>query len=114
MIKVIVLNKSAYSFYERLVSFCTLQVNTDHGPFIFQFKEDRRKGRREWLITRTYIVELVPPADLLGANNNIKENIVLAIKIFLFKPNYRVLTEVLADIYIETMLKENSKVAESP
>lgn len=109
MIKVMVLNKSAYSFYKGLTAFCTLEVNTDHGTFIFQFKEDRRKGCSRHLMTRTYIVELIPPVGLIEESNNLTEKIVLAIKVLLLRPDYRVLTAVLADIYIESMLAENSK-----
>ena len=109
MLKVVVLNKSTYAFYEKLTAFCTLQVDTDHGPFIFQFKEDRRKGCRDRLATKRYIIELIPPIELKGINCDISEKIVLAVKILIFKPNYQILTQVLADIYIDNMLIENNK-----
>lgn len=109
MLKIVVLNKNAYSFYDRLTSFCTLKVDTDHGPFIFQFKEDRRRISRSKLMTKTYIVELVPPPELGMVSTNLNEKIVLAIKIILLKPKYEVLTQVLVDVYIESMLEENAK-----
>lgn len=109
MLRIIVLDKANFSYYEQLNPFCTLEIETDHGPFIFQFKEDRRKSkrRRDRLAIRTYIVELIPPKELKPVTFDLSSKLVLAIKLLFFKPNYEALTQVLMDIYLDTMLKES-------
>lgn len=110
MLKIVVLDKNNCNFYKKLEPFCCLEVKTDHGPFVFQFKEDRRKRyakRRERLSIRTYIVELIPPKELVPVTFDLNSKLVLAIKLLFFKPNYEVLTQVLMDIYLDSMLKEN-------
>lgn len=112
MLRIVVLDKDNCSFYARLEPFCTLEVKTDHGPFLFQFKEDRRKRhrkhKRERMIIRTYIVELIPPKDLVPVTFDLSSKIVLAVKLLFLKPNYEILTQVLMDIYLDTMLKETN------
>lgn len=112
MLRIVVLDKSNCSFYERLEPFCTLEVKTDHGPFLFQFKEDRRKRhrkrKRERMIIRTYIVELIPPKDLVPVTFDLSSKFVLAVKLLFLRPNYEILTQVLMDIYLDTMLKETN------
>lgn len=109
MLRIVVLDKVNFSYYEQLNPFCTLEIETDHGPFIFQFKEDRRKGKRkrDRLAIRTYIVELIPPKELKPVTFDLSSKLVLAIKLLFFKPNYEALTQVLMDIYLDTMLKES-------
>ena len=112
MLRIVVLDKSNCSFYERLEPFCTLEVKTDHGPFLFQFKEDRRKRhrkhKRESMVIRTYIVELIPPKDLVPVTFDLSSKFVLAVKLLFLRPNYEILTQVLMDIYLDTMLKETN------
>ena len=112
MLRIVVLDKSNCSFYERLEPFCTLDVKTDHGPFLFQFKEDRRKRhrrhKRERLVISTYIVELIPPKDLVPVTFDLNSKLVLAVKLLFLRPNYEILTQVLMDIYLDTMLKETN------
>lgn len=109
ILRVVVLNKSNNKYYRDLVPFCTLEVNTDLGPFVFQFREDRRKrylGYIDRMFVRTYIVHLNPPAGLTATKIDLSEKIVLAVKVMLFRPNYEVLTQVLIDIYLDVMLNE--------
>jgi len=112
MLRIVVLDKANCKFYERLEPFCTLQIETDHGPFVFQFKEDRRKGKRKGdrLSIRTYIVELIPPKELTPVAFDLSGKLVLAVKLLFFKPNYEALIQVLMDVYLDTMLKENSVI----
>ncbi len=111
MLHIVVLDKRNCSYYEQLEPFCTLEVKTDHGPFLFQFKEDRRKRhrkhKRDRLIISTYIVELIPPTDLVPVTFDLSSKFVLAVKILFLKPNYEILTQVLMDIYLDRMLNEN-------
>lgn len=111
MLRIVLLDKSNCTFYERLEPFCTLEVKTEHGPFLFQFKEDRRKRhkkkRRSRMVIRTYIVELKPPEGLVPVTFDLSTKVVLAVKLLLFKPNYEALTQVLMDIYLDTILNEN-------
>ena len=118
MLSIVVLDKSNCSFYARLEPFCTLEVETDHGPFLFQFKEDRRKKhrrhKRERLVISTYIVELIPPKDLVPVTFDLSSKFVLVVKVLLLKPNYEILTQVLMDIYLDRMLNENKANTEVP
>lgn len=108
IMKVVVLDKHNNKYYREAHSFCTLELGTDLGPFVFEFKEDRRKTRG-WLsrlIVRTYIVHLKPPAELIHTRVDLSEKVVIAVKIMVFRPNYEILTQVLMDIYLDVMLKE--------
>lgn len=111
MLRIVVLDKSNCTHYEKLDPFCTLEISTDHGPFLFQFKEDINKRyprrRKERMVIRTYIVELIPPEELVPVTFDLSSKIVLAVKLLFFKPNYEALTQVLMDIYLDTMLLEN-------
>ena len=60
------------------------------------------------MIIRTYIVELIPPKDLVPVTFDLSSKIVLAVKLLFLKPNYEILTQVLMDIYLDTMLKETN------
>jgi len=110
MLRIVVLDKGNCDFYEKLKPFCTLEINTDHGPFVFEFKEDRRKKgnkrHRERMVIRTYIVCLIPPQGLVPVTFDLNSKIVLAVKLLFFKPNYDILTQVLMDVYLDTMLLE--------
>lgn len=118
MLRIVVLDRDNCSFYDKLEPICSLEVKTDHGPFLFQFKEDRRKKSRqkprERMVISTYIVELIPPKELVPVTFDLSSKLVLAIKLLFFKPNYEVLTEVLMDVYLDTMLRENEVTVEVP
>lgn len=108
IMKVVVLDKRNNKYYREAHSFCTLELGTDLGPFIFEFKEDRRKAHSllSRLIVRTYIVHLKPPPGLIHTKMDLSEKVVIAIKIMLFRPNYEILTQVLMDIYLDVMLEQ--------
>lgn len=109
MLRIVVLSRSNYSHYDNLPAFCSLEVGTDHGPFVFHFKEDRRKrgrNRKERLVIKTYIVELVPPVGLTPTGMDLSDKIVLVVKLAIFRTNYTILTQVLTDVYLETMLNK--------
>lgn len=107
--KTIVLNRSSVVAYERLHTFCTVNVNTDRGVFTFYFKEDRRKSRRNSDRDSSiinYIIELGIPQGLIPEDKTINNKVVVVVKVNLFKINYDVLTKLLTDIYLDNILKD--------
>lgn len=110
--KTIVLDKNSIPYYEKLETFCALEVNTDKGIFKFLFKKDRRKNKRkenEIPAITNYIIELIVPDELLTQQTPIKDKIVIVVKVMLFKPDYEILTELLTDTYLDTILGHITK-----
>lgn len=107
--KTIVLNRSSVIAYEKLHTFCTMNVNTDRGVFTFYFKEDRRKARRRGDRDHrmiNYVIELGIPEGLIPEDKTINNKVVVVVKVNLFKIDYDVLTKLLTDIYLDNILKE--------
>lgn len=105
--KAIVLDKSSIHHYDKLETFCALDVNTDKGIFKFLFKKDRRKNKRDEKVipsVTNYIIELLIPEELATDDNIIKNKIVIVVKVMMFKPDYDILTEVLTDMYLDAIL----------
>lgn len=108
VLKVIVLDINSRNHYLKLEPFCTLEVETVQGTFVFNFKEDRRSRRRGKLFKHSitnYLVELIPPKDIVVEDVAITNKIVLVVKVLLFKINYKVLVGVLTDIYLDANLE---------
>lgn len=106
--KTIVLDKTSILHYDKLEPFCEFNVETDKGKFKFIFKKDRRKNRRTEPVPpaiSNYIIELRIPEELIPSNDAVKNKIVIVVKVMLFKPDYEILTELLTDTYMDTILK---------
>jgi hypothetical protein len=106
--KTIVLDKSSVVHYDKLDPFCEFNVETDKGVFKFIFKKDRRKTNRPDTNPPTissYIIELKVPEHLIPTDDTVNSKIVIVVKVMLFKPDYEVLTELLTDAYMDTILK---------
>lgn len=105
--KTIVLGKDSVSAYRRMEAFCSVDIDTDKGPFTFIFREDRRKRPRPRLgifYLNNFIVELTVPDGILSINHIIENKLVMVVKIMMFKVDYKLLTEVLTDIYLDAIL----------
>lgn len=110
--KTIVLNKDSVLAYKRMEAFCSVDIDTDKGPFTFIFREDRRKRRRTNLgifYLNNFVVELTVPEGILSINHIIENKLVMVVKIMMFKVDYKLLTEVLTDIYLDVILNYISK-----
>ncbi|EKD89575.1 MAG: hypothetical protein ACD_33C00041G0002 [uncultured bacterium] len=86
--------------------FSRLEINTSAGPFTFIFKEDRRSRKRnkDSIYITSFLVEIIVPHE---ANEIIKEaqnKILVVVKLTLFKPNYKILSELLLDLYLDKFL----------
>jgi hypothetical protein len=117
--KTIVLSKESVIHYKKMDAFCTVSIDTDKGPFIFVFREDRRKQKRSNLglvYINNFVVELTVPDGIISVNHVIENKLVMVVKVMLFKVNYKLLTEVLTDIYLDVILnyinaRETNKAA---
>lgn len=108
VLQVVVLNSEGRAYYESIDSFCKIEVPTAKGVFVFNFKEDRRRvdrGEGDVLPLVNYVIKLEPPEGLSGGN--LRDKMVMVIKVFLLKLNRRVLVEVLTDIYLDSLLEED-------
>lgn len=106
--KTIVLNKTSACAYRKMIPFCEVTIDTDKGSFTFVFKEDRRKKNRAkfgFLYLNNYVVELTVPEGIMSLNHVIENKVVIVVKVMLFKVDYKLFTEVLTDIYLDTILK---------
>lgn len=105
--KTIVLDKTSLYNYDKLITFCALDIETDKGKFTFLFKQDRRKNSRNrynFLSVANFIIELVIPENLLPVEDTVKEKIVIVVKIMLFKVDYEIFTRVLTDTYLDSII----------
>ena len=106
--RTIVLSRENACAYRKMIPFCEVSIDTDNGPFTFIFKEDRRKKHRAKfgvLYLNNYVVELTVPEGLVSLDHIIENKVVIVVKIMLFKVDYQLFTEVLTDIYLDTILK---------
>lgn len=105
--RTIVLDKTSLIYYDKLDTFCVIEIQSSKGPFKFLFKKDRRSRRRlnkEAPGVTNYIIELEPPPELNAVNNAVNSKLVIVVKIVLFKPDYAILTELLMDNYLDKIL----------
>lgn len=105
--KTIVLNKDSVIAYKRMEAFCSVSIDTDRGSFTFVFREDRRRAKRAklgFLYINNFVVELTVPDGIISINHIIENKLVMIVKIMLFKVDYKLLTEVLTDIYLDAIL----------
>lgn len=106
--KVIVIDRSNFISYDKLRTFCEYELNSNMGPMRFIFKEDRRQKRRKidnLLLLNSFLVELKVPDDLVIKRQEISDKVIIVIKLILFKVNYEVLSEVLLDLYVDTIFE---------
>jgi len=106
--KTVVLDKDTVSAYSKMVAFCSVDIETDKGPFTFVFKEDRRRRKRAIFgifYINNYVIELNVPQGIASIDKVIENKIVIVVKIMLFKVDYNLLTEVLTDLYLDKILE---------
>lgn len=106
--KVIVIDRSNFVTYDKLKTFCEYELMSNMGPMRFIFKEDRRKKRRKLdnlLLLNSFLVELKVPDELVIKRQEISDKVIIVIKLILFKINYEILSEVLLDLYVDTIFE---------
>ena len=104
--KIIVIDRNNFVNYDKLKTFCEYELNSNMGIMKFIFKEDRRKNKRKLdnlLLLNSFLVELKVPEDLELIRNEINDKVIIVIKLVLFKINYEILSEVLLDLYVDTI-----------
>ncbi len=103
--KSIVVDKEEMPAYLELENICAMNVDTEKGPFVFLFKRDRRTSPVEKIpYISNYIIELDLPEGLMPKNTAIRDKLVIVVKMVLFKPDYRILIEILTEIYLDRIL----------
>lgn len=109
--RTIVIDKANVRHYEALKEFCRVDMNTDKGTFTFIFKEDRRVNSRivKFPHITNYIIELTVPEGLSEVTSTLRKKIVIVVKVMLHHVNYTLLTEVLADMYLDVILNYRSE-----
>lgn len=97
------------SRYNNLRTFSELEVKTNKGAFTFIFKEDRRKTRLKkfnLLDIHSFLIELIVPTQIVSINKIIENHILVVVKVMIFKIDYKVLSEVLIDIYLDKIIEQ--------
>lgn len=104
--KTIVIDKANVHHYEKLKEFCKVDMKTDKGTFTFIFKEDRRVNSRilKFPHITNYIIELTVPDGLNEVTTTLRKKIVIVVSVMFHHVNYTLLTEVLADMYLDVIL----------
>lgn len=105
--RTVILNKDANDRCSKLNTFCSLDVETNQGTFTFVFKEDRRHKNRAGIpgtMLKNHLVELRIPDTVMKSINGIEDHVLLVVNVILFKTDYRVLTDVLMEVYLDTIL----------
>lgn len=106
--KVTVIDRSNFVSYDKLKTFCEYELMSNMGPMRFIFKEDRRRKRRKLdniLLLNSFLVELKVPDELVIKRQEINDKVIIVIKLILFKINYEILSEVLLDLYVDTIFE---------
>lgn len=106
--KVVVIDRTNFTSYEKLKTFCEYELMSNMGPMRFIFKEDRRRKRRKLdnlLLLNSFLVELKVPDEIVLKRQEINDKVIIVIKLVLFKINYEILSEVLLDLYVDTIFK---------
>lgn len=104
--KVIVIDKQNFMTYDKLKTFCEYELISNMGPIKFIFKEDRRKRKRKLdniLLLNSFLIELKVPEDIKLNREDLNDKVIIVIKLVLFKINYEILSEVLLDLYVDTI-----------
>ena len=106
--RVIIIDKNVLPSYDHLKVFCEYTINSNVGPISFVFKEDRRKKRRladNIFMLNNFLAELKLPENIIPVRKEISDNVLIVIKIIIFKLDYQILSEVLLDLYVENVYK---------
>ena len=104
--KVIVIDRENFINYEKLKTFCEYELTSNMGPMRFIFKEDRRRKRRKLdnlLLLNSFLVELKVPAEVVLKRQELNDKVIIVIKLVIFKIDYEILSEVLLDLYVDTI-----------
>lgn len=104
--KVIVIDRNNFVTYDKLKTFCEYELISNLGPIKFIFKEDRRKRKRKLdnvLLLNSFLIELKVPDDIKLNREDINDKVIIVIKLVVFKINYEILSEVLLDLYVDTI-----------
>lgn len=104
--KVIVIDRSNFVNYTSLKTFCEYELMSNMGPMRFIFKEDRRRKRRKLdnlLLLNSFLVELKVPDEVVLKRQELNDKVIIVIKLVVFKINYEILSEVLLDLYVDTI-----------
>ena len=115
--KVIVIDRNNFVTYDKLKTFCEYELVSNMGPIKFIFKEDRRKRKRKLdnvLLLNSFLIELKVPDDIKLNREDLNDKVIIVIKLVLFKINYEILSEVLLDLYVDTIftfMKNNPRTS---
>ena len=104
--KVIVIDRNNFVTYDKLKTFCEYELISNLGPIRFIFKEDRRKRKRKLdniFLLNSFLIELKVPDDIKLNREDLNDKVIIVIKLVLFKINYEILSEVLLDLYVDTI-----------
>ena len=104
--KVIVIDRENFINYDKLKTFCEYELMSNMGPMRFIFKEDRRRRRRKLdnlLLLNSFLVELKVPDEVVLKRQELNDKVIIVIKLVVFKINYEILSEVLLDLYVDTI-----------
>lgn len=115
IIKVIVIDRQNFMSYDKLKTFCEYELNSNMGPIKFIFKEDKRRRKRKpdnLLLLNSFLIELKVPENIKQNREDLNDKVIIVVKLVLFKINYEILSEVLLDLYVDTIftfIKNNPK-----
>lgn len=106
IIRVRMLNKNEVTGYEKLKTFITVSVDSNLGPFVFSFKQDRRRIPREkgMLMMRvaSYFAELKCPEGVKDQDNIFHKKVIMVVKLRVAKVNYEALGRTLLRSYLSS------------
>ena len=106
IIRVHTLNKDKITGYEKLKTFSTASVDSNLGPFVFSFKEDRRRVPREkgrlMMQVASYFAELKCPEGVKDQDNIFHQKVILVVKLRVAKVNYEALGRTLLHTYLSS------------
>lgn len=114
----IIFDIKEYPNYESLIDFGYMMINTYHGDFMFLMKEDVSKGRenskKTLIANRYFTVELKPsPNSVLKPRERYEDKIMLVVKLGRFYFSKKAIINLLANVYLEKIWKDNESKIKS-
>lgn len=110
IIKTVILPKKDIHIYEKLHTYLKVNINSSKGIFVFNFKKDRRALKRKTdLLVKYFIVELEVPDSLSMIDNDINNKVLVVVKVVIFPIDYKILSELLIELYLDNFLKGSIK-----
>lgn len=113
--KIILIDKEKFNTYSRLKTFGVFEMPTNLGIVKLILKEDRRSRGLEHCrsLVHNFLVELEYPDDITPIRQDITKKVIVIVMFNLCNIDYKILSEVLVDYYLDSICEYIENNSES-